>query len=141
MEAMSSVARATGRIAASAGGGALVVGAGAAVGFLAASMHAQWSEGAAIEAAAAVPSVEPQPVRPVVVTVIEERHVTPEPVVVYRKVYTTRTVRKPAAAPKPAPAKRRTAPKTASRTVVEPAPSAPRRAAEPAPPARTSRAS
>ncbi len=140
MEAMSSVARATGRIAASAGGGALVVGAGAAVGFLAASMHAQWSEGAAIEAAA-VPSVEPQPVRPVVVTVIEERHVTPEPVVVYRKVYTTRTVRKPAAAPKPAPAKRRTAPKTASRTVVEPAPSAPRRAAEPAPAARTSRAS
>jgi hypothetical protein len=112
--------------------GALVVGAGAAVGVLAADMSDQWSQQAALEAAA---QVVPDPVsdvtvpRPVVVTLIEERHVTPKPVVVHRKVY----VRVPAAqgsAPRAPRAKAapqrptvRSAPKPRpSRTVVAPAP-------------------
>jgi hypothetical protein len=113
--------------------GALVVGAGAAVGVLAADMSAQWSQEAALEAAAQVVS-DPVPdvtvPRPVVVTRIEERHVTPKPVVVHRKVY----VRVPAgqsapraqsprgqAAPPRQPAKAATKPRT-SRKVVAPAP-------------------
>jgi len=116
--------------------GALVVGAGAAVGVLAADMSAQWSQKAALEAAA---QVVPDPVsdltvpRPVVVTLIEERHVTPKPVVVHRKVY----VRVPAAqgavrvqTPRAKGAERqpvRSAPKPRpSRTVVAPAPAAPK---------------
>lgn len=117
--------------------GALVVGAGAAVGVLAADMSAQWSQEAALEAAA---QVVPDPVsdltvpRPVVVTLIEERHVTPKPVVVHRKVY----VRVPAAqgsapraqTPRAKGAERqpvRSAPKPRpSRTVVAPAPAAPK---------------
>ena len=70
--------------------GALVVGAGAAVGVLAADMSAQWSAKAALEAAAQVvdePVSDLTVPRPVVVTRIEERHVTPKPVVVHRKVY------------------------------------------------------
>jgi hypothetical protein len=113
--------------------GALVVGAGAAVGVLAADMSDQWSQQAALEAAA---QVVPDPVsdvtvpRPVVVTLIEERHVTPKPVVVHRKVY----IRVPAGQPanrgqapqaKSAPQQRtvRSAPKPRpSRKVVAPAP-------------------
>ena len=70
--------------------GALVVGAGAAVGVLAADMSAQWSRQAALAPAAQVvadPVIDVTVPRPVVVTRIEERHVTPEPVEVRRKVY------------------------------------------------------
>ncbi len=116
--------------------GALVVGAGAAVGVLAADMSAQWSANAALEAAAQVveePASDVTVPRPVVITRIEERHVTPKPVVVHRKVY----IRVPSAqgaarvqAPraKSAPQKRavRSAPKPRpSRTVIAPAPAAP----------------
>lgn len=109
--------------------GALVVGAGAAVGVLSAAMSDDWAQQAALEAAA---QVLPDPVadvtipRPVVVTVIEERHVTPAPVVVHRKVY----VRVPAgqgsapraqAAPQRQPARSAVKAKP-SRTVIAPAP-------------------
>ncbi len=113
--------------------GALVVGAGAAVGVLAADMSDEWSQQAALEAAAQVvvdPVADVTVPRPVVVTRIEEHHVTPEPVVVHRKVY----VRVPAGqgsttraqAPQPRAATRqpaRPAPASKpSRTVVAPAP-------------------
>lgn len=122
--------------------GALVVGAGAAVGVLAADMSAQWSQEAALKAAAQVVS-DPVPdvtvPRPVVVTRIEERHVTPKPVVVHRKVY----VRVPAgqsapraqapggqAAPQRQPAKAATKPRPSRRVVAPaPAPAAPRASA------------
>jgi hypothetical protein len=116
--------------------GAIVVGAGAAVGVVSAQMSALWSQEAALEAAAQV-AVDPVSdltvPRPVVVTRIEERHVTPEPVVVHRKVYVRvpsqqRVTRAPApratAAPKTST---KAAPrKQPSRTVVAPAPAAPK---------------
>lgn len=133
--------------------GALVVGAGAAVGVLAASMSDTWSQQAALEAAA---EVVPDPVRdvtvprPVVVTRTEERHVTPEPVVVHRKVY----VRVPSgqgSAPRATAAPQRPSTRSAakprpSRTVVAPAPAAPKAApaapkAAPAAPKATSKTS
>jgi hypothetical protein len=116
--------------------GALVVGAGAAVGVLAADMSAQWSQQAALEAAAEVvadPVNDVTVPRPVVVTRIEERHITPKPVVVHRKVYVrapTRQVapraQKPRAttAPQRTPARSAPAPQP-SRKVVAPAPAAP----------------
>jgi hypothetical protein len=121
--------------------GALVVGAGAAVGVLAADMSARWSQKAALEAAA---QVVPDPVsdltvpRPVVVTLIEERHVTPKPVVVHRKVYVRvpsgqGAVRVQTPRAKAAPQQRtvRSAPKPRpSRRVVAPAPAAPKAAAQ-----------
>ena len=120
--------------------GALVVGAGAAVGVLAADMSAQWSAKAALEAAAQVVEepVSDLPVpRPVVVTRIEERHVTPKPVVVHRKVYvrvpsSQGAARVQAPRAKSTPQKRtvRSAPKPRpSRRVVAPAPAAPKPAA------------
>lgn len=113
--------------------GAVVVGAGGAVGALAADMSDEWSQQAALEAAAQVVSDPVSDVtvpRPVVVTRIEERHVTPKPVVVHRKVY----IRVPAAqsAPRPRAPRANTAPQRQpatsaapprpSRTVVAPAP-------------------
>lgn len=109
--------------------GAVVVGAGVAVGVLAADLSEQWSREAALQAAAEVvvdPVTDDTAPRPVVITRIEERHVTPEPVVVHRKVY----VRVPArqgsapqakAVPQRQPA-RAAAPAKPSRTVVAPAP-------------------
>lgn len=121
--------------------GALVVGAGAAVGVLAADMSAQWSQEAALAAAAQVvdaPVSDLTVPRPVVVTLIEERHVTPKPVVVHRKVYVRiPSSKSPARQPAPrAQAPRaKAAPKGTSippaakarppRTVVAPAPAAP----------------
>jgi hypothetical protein len=114
--------------------GALVVGAGAAVGVLAADMSAQWSEQAAVKAAAQVvedPGNDATIPRAVIVTRIKERHVTPKAVVVHSKVY----VRAPSAqgaARVQAPQKRtvRSAPKPRpSRRVVAPAPAAPKPAA------------
>ena len=130
--------------------GALVVGAGAAVGVLAADMAAQWSQDAALEQAAQLVAEQVSDVavpRPVVVTRIEERHVTPEPVVVHRKVY----IRVPArqgsapraqaprakAAPQRQPA--RSAPmQKPSRTVVAPAPAPAPHAPAPSAPRATS---
>ncbi len=112
--------------------GALVVGAGASVGILAAQMADQWSTQAALEAAASVvvdPAADFNVPRPVVVTRIKVRRITPDPVVVHKKVY----VQSPTAqAPAPqyqAPAPRvASAPRTSttrsqpSRRVVAPAP-------------------
>lgn len=135
---------------AAASSGALVVGAGAAVGVLTASMADQWSHQAALEAAgqvAAAPVADVSVPRPVVVTRIEERRITPEPVVVHRTVY----VRVPsgqgqpprAQAPRAQAAPQRTvrsAPKPRpSRKVVAPAPAAPRPA--PSAPKATSKTS
>jgi hypothetical protein len=116
--------------------GAIVVGAGAAVGVVSAQMSAQWSQEAALEAAAQVaadPVSDLTVPRPVVVTRIEERHVTPEPVVVHRKVYVRvpsqqRVTRVPAPRAKAAPkTSTKSAPrKQPSRTVVAPAPAAPK---------------
>jgi hypothetical protein len=120
--------------------GALVVGAGAAVGVMTADMSARWAQETALEAAAQVvadPASDVTVPRPVVVTRIEERHVTPTPVVVHRKVY----VRVPSAGAatrvqtprsEAGPQKRavRAAPKPRpSRRVVAPAPAAPKPAA------------
>jgi hypothetical protein len=119
--------------------GAVVVGAGAAVGVLAAYMSEQWSGEAALQAAAAQvvadPVVDVSVPRPVVITRIEERHITPEAVVVLRKVY----VRVPArqgsapraqAAPQRQPT-RSVAKAKPSRTVIAPAPAPAARKAAP----------
>ena len=117
--------------------GALVVGAGAAVGVVAADMSAQWSDQAALKAAAQVvedPGNDATIPRAVIVTRIKERHVTPKPVVVHRKVYvrvpsTQGAARVQAPQAKSAPQKRavRSAPKPRpSRRVVAPAPAAPK---------------
>jgi hypothetical protein len=76
--------------------GALVVGAGASVGALAAHMSSGWAQEAALESAAdvvAAPTAEVVLPKPVVVTRIKKRHVTPDPVIIRRKVI----VRVPAA--------------------------------------------
>ncbi len=121
---------------------ALVLGAGASVGALSAELSAQWSRGQAHEAVAAalaVPKSDLTDPRPVVITRIEERHVTPEPVEVHRKVY-VRVPTTPAPAPQAGatarqPARSAPAPKP-SRKVVAPAP-APRPAAPSAPKAKS----
>lgn len=79
---------------ATATGGLVVVGAGAAAGMFIADMQATWADEEALETASTVAAqpADVAPVRPVVVTLIEERHVTPEPVVVHKKVYRTRIV-------------------------------------------------
>lgn len=94
----------------------------------------------AIAAAARVSAPEP-----VIVTVRRVHHITPEPVIVHKKVY--RTVRGEAAGTStrrgPAPAKtatRKSGSSKPTRTVVAPAP-APARAKAPAPPATTSKTS
>jgi len=113
--------------------GALVVGAGAAVGVLAADMSAQWSDEAALKAAAQVvedPGNDAILPRAVIVTRIKERHVTPKTVVVHRKVYVRvpsshGAARVQAPRARSAPQKRtvRSAPKARpSRRVVAPAP-------------------
>jgi len=123
-----------------------VLGSGMSVGVLAADMQRDWSvaEGlrqqAELQAAAATQTPEP-----VVVTVTKIRHVTPEPIVVHKKVY--RTVRGKA------PAQGRTTSRatkssggsssgstTTSRKVVAPAP-APAPATAKAPAATTSKTS
>jgi hypothetical protein len=120
--------------------GAVVVGAGVTVGALAADMSDEWSQQAALEAAAQVvadPVSDVTVPRPVVVTRIEERHVTPKPVVVHRKVYIRVPAGKSAprpqakAAPQRQPATSAAAPRP-SRTKVAPAP-APAPAAPSAP--------
>jgi hypothetical protein len=121
--------------------GALVVGAGAAVGVMAADMSGQWSEQAALKAAADQVVEDPgndDPIRrAVIVTRIKERHVTPKPVVVHRKVYVRvpsgqGVPRTQAPRAKAAPQRQtvRSAPKPRpSRKVVAPAPAAPKPAA------------
>ena len=137
-----------GRGVAALSSGAVVVGAGAAVGVLAADLSEQWSREAALQAAAQVvadPASHVTVPRPVVITRIEERHVTPEAVVVHRKVY----VRVPArqgsapqakAAPQRQPS--RPAAKTKpSRTVIAPAPAPAAPKAAPSAPKATSKTS
>lgn len=142
--------------------GVLVVGAGASLGILAAQMHEQWSAKATLEAAAEMAAAPQDPPaaelpfpRPVMVTVVKERHVHPEPVIVHRKVYVTRTAPtaggRVAASPRSGGARvaarpRRAQPvaKPASRPArarVAPAPAAPRPAAKPAAPAPKSKTS
>lgn len=127
---------------ATAAGGIVVVGAGAATGVVISDMNAAWHDNAALEAASEVAAqpADLAPVRPVVVTLIEERHITPEPVIVRKKVYRTVVVGSGGAAQPAAPsatsAPRTTTPTTstprsttpratAPRTVVAPAPKAP----------------
>jgi hypothetical protein len=79
---------------ATAAGGLVVVSAGAASGLIIADMHATWADQAALETASAA-GARPADVaqgRPVVVTLTEEQHVTPEPVIVHKRVYRTRIV-------------------------------------------------
>jgi hypothetical protein len=114
--------------------GALVVGAGAAVGVLSAHMADEWSAQAALESAASMvvdPTADLSVPRPVVVTRTKVRRITPDPVVVHKKVF----VRVPAGQAVPAqswsgsaPAPRSTSTSSStttsrpSRTVVAPAP-------------------
>lgn len=134
------------RTVSAAAGGALVLGSGLSVGILAADMQHSWAgEQAQREAAAVTAAARTEAPEPVIVTVRTVRHITPEPVVVHKKVY--RTVRGSAPA---RPTERRSAPakpakKTSSsssvrRTVVAPAP-APARAKAPAPASTTSKTS
>src|SRR5512139_1675281 len=119
-----------------AAGGAIVVAAGTAGGLLAADMQADWSAAAAVAGAKPRDHFNDVATRPVVVTIVKEKHVTPDPVVVVRKVYrwasgtgnarpaTTRSPQRSAPVP-------RTSRPKPSRTVVAPAPKAP--APQPAP--------
>lgn len=132
--------------------GAVVVGAGVTVGALAADMSDEWSQRAALEAAAQVvadPISDVTVPRPVVVTRIEERHVTPKPVVVHRKVYIRVPAGKSAprpqaprakAAPQRQPATSAAAPRP-SRTKVAPAPAPAPAPAAPSAPKATSKTS
>jgi hypothetical protein len=114
--------------------GAVVVGAGVTVGALAADMSDEWSQQAALEAAAqavADPVSDMTVPRPVVITRIEERHITPKPVVVHRKVY----IRVPAgkSAPRPQAPRAKTAPQRQPATAAQPRPSRTKVAPAPAP--------
>jgi hypothetical protein len=131
-----------------AAGSAVAVGAGAATGLMVAGMQTAWSDAAALNAASQVAAQpgELQPVHPVVVTRTEEEHITPDPVVIRKKVYRTEdsggTGR--ATAPRPTPGQQGAAPSTASkpsRTVVAPAPKAPAASTQRAPAKTTSKAS
>lgn len=73
------------RGAAAVASGALVVGAGASVGALSAHMSAGWTEQAALDSAAQVVA-DPVVPKPVVVTRIKKRHVTPDPVIIHKQV-------------------------------------------------------
>lgn len=135
------------RGAARATGGAIVVAAGAAGGLLAAHMQADWSAASALELASATPLDHSNDVaipRPVVVTVTEEEHITPDPVVVVRKVYRWVTGGGQAGTTARSP-QRSAAPRTSkskpSRTVVAPAQKAPAPQPAPASPAKTSKQS
>jgi hypothetical protein len=93
-------------------------------------MSDTWSQEAALKAAAQVASERASDVtvpRPVVVTLTEERHVTPKPVVVHRKVYVRVQSGQGRAAPQRQPARTATKPRP-SRRVVAPAPAAPKAA-------------
>jgi hypothetical protein len=128
--------------------GALVVGAGAAVGVIAADMAGQWSEQAAGKAAAMVVedlATDDRIPRPVIVTRIKERHVTPDPVVVHRTVH----VRAPSGqggaprarvVPQRQPTRSAAKPRP-SRKVVAPAPAPAAPAAAPSAPKATSKTS
>lgn len=122
----------------SASGGAVVVASGAAVGMMAADLAHSWSEAETWRLATRVP---PDPTgdvaaaRPVVVTVVEETHVTPEPVVVRRTVYRTRVV---PGSPSTVTVRSRS---RTTRTVVSPPRSAPRPASRPASKPATSKTS
>lgn len=144
------------RGAASVAGGSLVLGAGLALGLVAGRMQQDWltaqAQRDAAETAQARAGLAAEPPRPVVVTEVRVRHVTPEPVVVHRTVVkrvagqTASTPRSPAARPAATPAAKpdaRQAGKPAarpSRTTVAPAP-APQPARTTAPAATTSKTS
>jgi hypothetical protein len=134
------------RTVSAAAGGALVLGSGLSVGILAADMQHRWAgeqvlrEAEAVTAAALSPDPEP-----VIVTVRTERHITPEPVVVHKKVYRTVRGKAPVKAAErrsapTKPAKKSAGSSTRPRTVVAPAP-APAPAKAPAPAATTSKTS
>jgi len=125
--------------------GALVVGAGAAVGVLAAQMADEWSTQAALEGASSVvaaPPMDVSPPRPIVVTRTKVRRITPDPVVVHKKVIVrvptgqaapARSSSGTAPAPRSAAKSSSTTTSRPSRTVVAPAP----RPAAPAPQPRS----
>lgn len=117
------------RTLSAAAGGALVLGSGLSVGILAADMQHRWAgEQALREAEAVTAAALAKDPEPVIVTVRTVRHITPEPVVVRKKVY--RTVRGPAPAPRSnggkaaAPAKtgKKSSSTSSRRTAVAPAP-------------------
>lgn len=123
---------------ATAAGGLVVVGAGATTGVVVADLHSSWSDEQALEAASAVAAqpADVAPVRPVVITLTEERHITPEPVIVRKKVYRTRVVTPGGAAQPAAPARtatRQSAPRTATTGPTKPRSTAPRTVVAPAP--------
>lgn len=126
---------------ASASTGAVVVGAGLTVGVLAADLQADWVAQAQIDAAMAVPEpgTDLTVPRPVIVTRTEERHVTPDPVVVHEKVYTTSGTGSIGTAPRTSSGG--TSSGGSSRTVVRPAPAAPAPAKAPASSGTTSKRS
>lgn len=116
---------------AAASGGALVVGAGAAVGILAAQMAEEWSQQAALQEASNVvlhSTADLDIPRPVVVTRVKVRHITPDPVIVRKRVVvpygtpggSTSAVVTSTPKDSSAPPSRTT--RTPSRTVVAPAP-------------------
>lgn len=124
----------------------MVVGSGAAAGMVTVHLQDQWAAQEVLEAAATTPLDHSNDVlvpHPIVITVIEERRVTPEPVVVHRKVYRsvgTPTGSQPPPPSRPSPGARSSTP-TSNRAVVAPAPkAAPARPAT-APPATTSKTS
>jgi len=129
-------------------GGMVVVGAGAASGLIVADMHSTWAKGAALDAAAETAAQAPDlgPVRPDTIILIEERHVTPKPVEVHKKVYRTRVVGGSSSGGTSASQRRTTSqPRTTAakptRTVVAPAPKAPAPSTKTAPAKTTSKKS
>lgn len=139
---------------ATAGSGALVLGAGLALGVTVADMAADWSARVPVDELTAAAQDSPGqgsavgqvdaggdalPARPRVVTRIVERHVTPEPVVVHRRVYRETTDSSRVTSPR-SPRTPRTVPRP-SRRAVAPAPAAPRPAPARAPSRTTSTAS
>lgn len=134
---------------AAAGSGAMVVGAGLALGVTVADMAADWSARETPGTLASGPAAtdptatdgDAAPLPPRVVTRVVERHVTPEPVVVHRKVYRTSGGSDSRST---ASTGTRRAPRTVSRPsrrVVAPAPAAPRPAPVRAPASTTSTSS
>lgn len=131
---------------ASASTGAVVVGAGLTVGVLAADLQADWVSQAHIDAAMAAPEpgTDLTVPRPVIVTRTEERHVTPDPVVVHEKVYTSSGSGSIGTAPRTSSGGSSSGGSSSggsSRTVVRPAPAAPAPAKAPASSGSTSKRS
>lgn len=133
---------------ASTSSGALLIGAGMSVGLLTADNARHWSEQIQLAADAQTSPIVGEPTlgidrpRPVIVTRVKERHVTPDPVIVHRKVSGSSGGQASSRITQPRSTSTRTRTKSRpTRTTIAPAPAAPRPAPKPAPAKSTSKAS